>query len=121
MLTKNKLKKYKGYRAQLEDLRAKAARVTDTVKGSSPEAPYTVRSVTVAGVDLRRKAKLDKLEGLCAALEAEVMLTPESVRRVLWYRYIEGLSWDQVGQLVGANPDACRMRRDRFLERKTRR
>ena len=116
MLTKERLKKYQKDRAYMNSLYAQPDMVTDTVKGSSAEAPYTVRSVTVTGIDMKRRSRMQAIEARCAMVEAEVMLTPDSVRELLWLRYMDGLHWDQVGQRVGLNPDTCRIRCDRYLE-----
>ena len=117
MLSRERLKKYKENVKYFQKVKGLSDTVTDTVKGSSTEPPYTPRTVTISGVDRKRRTRLEVLEGKCAAVEAEIMLTPESVREILWLRHVEGLQWDQVGLRVGEHPDACRMRAKRFLEK----
>lgn len=117
MLNRVAFKAYRRYAQRLEKLKSEPDTVTDTVKGSSPEPPYTQRTVTVCGMDARKKAKIEALEGLMAEVEAEIALAPESLKAALWLRYVEGLAWDQVGQRVGKNPDACRMSCQRYMKK----
>lgn len=88
-------------KAEIARLKADKCIVTDTVKGSADEAPYTSRHITIAGVDKEKRRlnreKIEKLEAECAYVEAAVALAPNSRERlVLQMRYMDGMQWADV-------------------------
>lgn len=75
--------------------------MTDTVKGSSSEAPYTSHAIKVSGIDgakLRaNKAEIERLEADCAYVEAAIALAPNSqIKLILELHVYDGLSWAEV-------------------------
>ena len=117
MLDRTRYKTYRWDREKLEKLKTDAEIVSDTVRGSSPEPPYTQRTVKVSGYSQQRKAKIARLEARCAEVEEDIERAPENVREALKLRYMEGLAWDQVGQRLGRKPDACRMSCKRYMKK----
>lgn len=92
---------YLANRALIRRLKADKCYATDTVTGSSDEAPYTSHAITISGVDgvkLRaNRAKIERLEADCAYVEAAVAMAPNSqVRVILELRYLDGLHWPEV-------------------------
>ena len=117
--------RYRAYREELhkaQRLMEDDCMVSDTVRGSSPEPPYVMHTITVRGVDAVRRERnmkrIDKLLGRCAEVEAEIALAPESVSGLLRAKYIQGLQWDQVGERFGLKPDTARMRVMRWFSMK---
>ena len=92
---------YQANRARIKRLKEDKCYVTDTVKRSSVEAPYSMNPITVSGVDglkLRaNKAEIERLEADCSYVEAAIALAPNSlVRLILELKTYDGLTWDGV-------------------------
>lgn len=120
MLSKERYEAYRDDRDEIERLRADTCEVSDTVRGSSPEPPYTQHTIIVRGVDqvklARNQARIEELEARCAEVDAEVALAPESVRLMLSLKYQEGMTWAEVGAELGRDKDACRIAVQRFFQ-----
>lgn len=120
MLTKERYKAYHRERNKAKKLLGDTCEVSDTVRGSGSEPPYVQHTIIVRGVDwirwYRNKKKADELLARCAEVEADIALTPASIRPMLEAKYLEGLTWDQVGERFNASGDACRMRVDRWFD-----
>lgn len=141
MLTREKLEKLSILVSEAEAIEAEITAlnntgkrtVTDSVKGSEAQYPYTLRRYTLAGREntgitettKKIQAKRRKLEVLRQKIDAEYdSLTKEIeqvpdllVRRIMIYKYREGLTWDQVAaQIQGNNSvSAVRMAVSRYL------
>lgn len=97
---------YRFKKCEISRLRADKCLVTDSVRGSSPDAPYTARHIKVTGVDAEKmrcnKIRIESMEAECAYVEAAIALAPNSkTRLVLEARYIDGLDWPEVQHRVG--------------------
>ena len=118
--------------AQLYDLDGMTT-VTDKVKGSSHEFPYTERSFTIEGADsnsnefkirhTRLKSKLlsKKNELLKIMEDAENFIDnvdDSLARTILRARYLKGYTWKQVATSIGGNntPDSVRMTANKYLK-----
>jgi len=113
---------------QLED-RARG-RVSDTVKASLPEYPYTEHTVTVRGYPERTARHLAMTAGLLerqraelarelAEIEAWIATVQDSrTRQLIRYHYLDGRSWASAAQAVYGHPcaDVARMRVKRYCE-----
>lgn len=105
--------------AEIERLRDAIPHVTDVVKASAREYPYTEGCVTVSGIDLtatearrysleishklsERSIRRDQLLDLADSLEREINKLPDSRhRQVLRLRYIEGLTIEETAGQMG--------------------
>lgn len=106
---------------QLKDME----RLTDTVKGSSAEWPYTAHTMTVQGRNAAEETEiLKKIEAL-RGRRAEVRRIIEAVeseetKLMLELKYIcpVKLSWDEVAAEMGENVsgEALRKRAEKFFD-----
>ncbi len=104
--------------------------VVDSVKGSSPEFPYVVHSIPIAGYPNDRKftSKRKRLEvtrrnrlAKLLALEVEIeecidSISDSQLRQIITYRFIDGLSWNDVANEMGGSPDSYRMALKRYFK-----
>ena len=104
--------------------------VTDKVKGSDPDHPWTERHYIIRGLPGERNEKLlrlrDRLERRKSDLQdmrAEIFEWVEGIedsllRQVIILRHVNGLSWRQVAREIGAGTtwDSLRKMHDRFIE-----
>ena len=120
MLTKQRYRMYRVDLKRAKRLLEDRCEVSDTVRGSSLEPPYGLRTIKVHGVDFeqldRNRKRAEWLMARCAEVEADIALAPASVRRMLELKYIDGFDWDSVGERLGMSGDACRMRVLRWFE-----
>lgn len=107
--------------------------VSDTVVGS--RADLTIGTIKITGIaqqeldelnelNLRRIEKMivfqKKLEKVMVDLEEYIESIPDSeIRRIIRFRYISNLSWNQVARRMGPGymEDACRKKLNRFLNK----
>ena len=105
--------------------------ITDTVKGSSPNHPYTYHSIKIHGVDIsgygkevkrlknRLKRRIEELLEKTEEANKYVESIPDSeIRMILSLRYINGLSWHQIAAHMGMEGDGSteRKKHDRFMK-----
>ena len=112
-------------------LRQKRGTIIQTsVRGSSHDFPYTEQRFKVEGTTFstvddsrlrqeerileQRKANAEKIK---LQVEEWMLTIPARMQRIIRYRYIEELSWDQVAAKMGrkATADSVRMELDRFM------
>lgn len=109
------LEQYPDICAEIKDL---DRMVADTVSGSLPEPPYVQHTVSVRGIPYtERRARLEKQK---AEIEAFVESLPESrLRRIVTYRAMEGLTWNQVAAKMGyrISVSAIKLKYYRFFEK----
>lgn len=106
--------------------------VQTTVKGSSRDFPYTEQRFKIRGsaFDLEDDNRLRKKEELLLQQKAEaekiklqveewLLTIPPRLQRIVKYKYLEGLSWDEVAARIGktATADGVRMEMKRFLKK----
>lgn len=118
---------YRAMRAEIEHLRSIDPTVSDLVKGSSSEAPYTQHSVRIRGIDRQYanwiKERIESLSALCAEVEAATALAPASIRLILMLRFHQGLDWEDIADQIptngrGERPDGASVKKrvERYLK-----
>lgn len=134
-MTRQELKQVRYLKREIELLQEQIAAVeaeivTDKVKGSDPDHPWTERSFIIKGLPGERNEKLlrlrDRLERRKSDLQdmrAEIFEWVEGIedsllRQVIILRHVNGLSWRQVAREIGAGTtwDSLRKMHDRFIE-----
>lgn len=97
--------------------------ITDTVRGSSAEWPYTEHPITLCGRHAQEEtetiSQIQALETECRQVEEAMRKAPNSsLRLILELKYMDGLSWDGVAETLGedVSGDAIRKRADEFFE-----
>lgn len=119
-MTKQELEQYIDLQAEIEDLRErlkeltqKEISVTECVKGSAEDFPYTGKSIKVHGhmqppgrgmkryaIQLHLAERLDEAEAAAEKITAYINTVKSSrIRRILQYRYIDGKKWEEIGRL----------------------
>ena len=105
-MTKKLLEQYPDICAEIEELRAKdGAAVSDVVRGSSDEYPYTEHPITVQGLPVPRYTEqIERLKAQKTEIEQFVFRLPNpTVRRIVMLRAFHGYSWDQVAAQMSKN------------------
>lgn len=107
--------------------------VTDKVRGSDPEYPYTEKSFYITGfaheehsrkmkrLKERLQRRVDDLLELVAEINEFVEDIDDSLlRQIIILRHVNGLTWEQVAAHVGGGntADSVRKMHDRYLERR---
>lgn len=115
---------------QIDDI--KVGTVTDKVKGSSHDFPYTARNFTIEGVDaddygrkaaaLERKLikKRDELIDLKDKAQDFINGIEDSLtRQIISLRYISCLSWYEIADKIGgsASADSVRKISERYFKK----
>lgn len=113
MVTLEDLSEYKILKREIEDLRrriTKYEKVADVVTGSSPEPPYTPRSIKITGCDycgskrLYKKylRKIKQLVNKAEEIEDYISTIEDSlIRQIIRLRFLDGLNWRDVAQRIG--------------------
>ena len=105
--------------------------VTDKVKGSDPDHPWTERHYIIRGLPGERNEKLlrlrDRLERRKSDLQdlrAEIFEWVEGIddsllRQIIILRHVNGLGWRQVAREIGGGNTAESIRKlhDRYFEK----
>lgn len=145
-ITKKVLEQYEDIKREIRDLdrlidisRRKIRRyeheiVSDTVSGSREDG--TIGPIKVTGIGekllreeherLRRRMEKQenfrrKLQQVAVDIENYIQTIPDSeIRRIARFRYLEEMEWKQVakGMGKGYSEDSCRMKFERFLQKK---
>lgn len=119
-------KEYRSRRKEIRELKKKLGsmeHLTDTVMGSSDEWPYIQHPITVQGRNAGEETKIlnqiKKLEDKCRRVDDEIEKAPNSLtRRMLRYRYQDGLKWAEVAAKMDADltEDAVKQRDRKFFK-----
>ena len=133
---KDILKQYKDLQHEIKELEKRIKRLEnykverDKVRGSSSEFPYTLRSFTIEGYNIREMDRVRKLKKIlvkrkseCESMKIEIeefiSSIPDSrTRRVFQYRYIDNLSWLQIANRIGRHDESYprKLIHDKYLE-----
>ena len=128
LLKKNDLELYQKRKQLIEAYQAEldsGLETVDTVRGSMCEHPYLEHVITIRGQDIVRKQWLRQrvyaLSAQCTRAEAFVAnVEDEHMRALLYWHYLQGLSWPKVKKTLrmrSITPDCLRKRVDNFLQR----
>ena len=121
--TKEEIRKLKKNRKRI---------LTDTVKGSSHDFPYTLQTYRTEGLaysvvkdpdELDRlevvlKERLQNAERIKRQVEAWLNTIPMRMQRIIRYKIFEGLTWAEVAIRMGrkATPDGIRKEYENFMK-----
>lgn len=102
-MTRELLEDYPHICAELRELEHELHEpISDTVSGSGPDFPYTQHTVSIRGVPPELAALKAKKEAEKAEIEQFIQGLPNSkLRRIVKYRVIHGMSWEQVASRMG--------------------
>ena len=145
-IEKNVLKQYSSVKKEIADLEQMIANsnrkikkyekqvVSDTVIGTRQDGTTGPMKITgIAQQYIDRENELNekriqrmerckgRLEKLLEETEEYIETIPDSeIRRIARWRYLEELEWNQVAIRMGKgySKDSCRMRMERFLQKK---
>ncbi len=102
---------------------AGAAELTDTVRGSLDEYPYTEHTITLEGRNAAQEDELRKrlatLDARIQAVDEAIQAAPNSLLRVaLTLKYHEGLTWRDIAAQIGggATEEGIKKKIARFLK-----
>lgn len=105
--------------------------VTDKVRGSDPEYPYTEKSFYITGfaheehsrkmkrLKERLQRRVDDLIDLVVEINEYIETIDDSLlRQIITLRHVNGLTWDQVAAHIGGGntADSVRKMHDRHFE-----
>lgn len=121
-------------RHEISRMEGRSFQVSDSVKGTRRDGTYG--SIRITGYPYRdserRKMLLDKREKKLNGFREQLLeltdqaddyinsLDDSRMRRMLRYKYFEGMSWVQVAHRMGKKftADGCRKQVERFLQEK---
>ena len=118
--------------AEIRKLNRKKRTVVQTnVKGSSPDFPYIEQHFRIQGTTFtvkddshlryeekalaQRKARAEEVK---RQVDEWLLTVPIRMQRIIRYRYLEGMTWEQVVARMGrrATADSVRMELNNFLK-----
>lgn len=138
-MTKEKLNEIIKLKKEVEQLRLKLQElsygdnetvVTDKVKGSMSHHPYSARSFTLVGTeqmseeciqkrDAIGKKISDKYHELYCKIDIAIdfiqNIEDSEIRQILTYKYIDGLTWDQIGECMSYDESTVRKKHNNWL------
>lgn len=143
MIKKEDLEQLENLRKEREDLRERILKLeakprkilTDGVKGSSTDFPYTQHTCKVEGLDdsityRRRKNTIKKLKKILKTKEEKInkaiihieyelnYIQDSEIREIIRMKYEDDLSWIQIMHRRGYNSEnTARMKLGRFFEK----
>ena len=102
-MTKDLLEQYPDICRELEDVERKLHQpVSDTVSGSGSEFPFTQHTVSIRGIQPELLTVKARLQAQKEEIEVFIQGLPNSrLRRIVDYRVIQGMSWEQVAAKIG--------------------
>ena len=119
--------------AEIQRLNRKKKTVIQTnVKGSSPDFPYIPQHFKIQGTTFtlkddsqlryeeraleQRKARAEEVR---RQVDEWLLTIPIRMQRIIRYRYLEGMTWEQVAVRMGrrATADSVRKELERFFEK----
>jgi len=133
-MTKEELSKLKKITAEVEQIKhelenIKPEYVKDSVKASTVEFPYTEYNLKIGGYDTgeydrkvkrihnRLNRKLEELmEEKDMLTEYICSLTDSDLRQILMYRYINGMTWQEIGANMNYSFETVRKKHDKYIK-----
>ena len=130
-MTAKELSQYKSAKAEIKSIHRELQELpdyiegTDTVKGSSPEYPYTEHPVTIRGhIPNPRKEKLltrvERLERIVSEVDAFLDgIEDVNIARAIRLHYVNGQEWWKVAGKMGLEVTAGALKKKtlRFLKK----
>lgn len=113
--------------------RKKETVIQTNVKGSSHEFPYTPQHFKIQGTTftaeddrhLRYEEKLlkqrkENAEKIKLQVEEWMLTIPARMQRIIKYRYMDGMTWEETAEKMGRNVtiDSVRKELERFFQKK---
>lgn len=104
-------------------------KVTDTVRGSSDEYPYTEHPITISGVQTQPNKRIRLREERLKRRRTEAeekreqiedfidMLHDSQLKQIIHYHYIKGYSWVKTAGMVNNKESAVKMRVKRYFDK----
>lgn len=138
-MTEKELIQYRAIKNEIEDLSFRIKRIeemgaqiiTDRVKGSSKHFPYIEKYYYVSGVDSeendkrkkwiielqkRRNKKLEELLEMECRIHDYIYMIPDSeIRQIFTFRYIDGLSQEEIGEKLHMDRSGVSKRITKYL------
>jgi len=115
---------------ELADIRNRCqTMVSDTVRGSSQEFPYTEHTITITGQSpvpdpriTRREQRLQKRKERTRYEREQIeqfidTLDDSQLRQIVHYRYICGYQWTKVAILMHNKESTLKMRLNRYFKK----
>ncbi|MCI9191999.1 MAG: hypothetical protein HFE92_01185 [Acutalibacter muris] len=111
-MTKDLLEQYPDICRELEDVERKLHQpVSDTVSGSGSEFPFTQHTFSIRGIQPELLTVKTRLQAQKEEIEAFIRGLPNSrLRRIVDYRVIQGMSWEQVAAKMGHRGSVWRVK-----------
>ncbi len=139
-MTKAQLNEIIKLKKEVEQLRVKLKElnygdnetiVTDKVRGSMSQFPCLSRSFTLIGTEhmseecIRKRDAIgkkisDKYHELYCKIDKAIdfiqSIDDSEIRQILTYKYIDGLTWEQIGQCMNYGTSSIRFKHDKFMK-----
>ncbi len=134
-MTKEELLKYRKISHEIDLLKRQLEKVepeytTDSVTGSYVDFPFVQHNIKISGYDTdtykKRIANIKRRlsKNLNELMEEKDKLTEyiyslddSSLRQILIYKYIDGLSWMEIGNKMNYATSTVRLKHDTFMKR----
>lgn len=119
-MTRKQLEDYHNIIVSLEV--KKTTVVTDSVKGSSPEYPYTNHSITLHGVqkDDKTQREIKRLEQKKAVIDAYIDgITDERAKMLIDMLYRKNMKWNDIETITSGSYNADAKYLQRFFKLST--
>lgn len=133
-MTKEELSKLQKIIAEIKQIKQELESIEpeyaiDSVLGSSINFPYTQHNIKIEGYDIKSYGhKVQRIQNrlkhkMVELVEEKDRLTEyiygldnSDLRQILTYRYINGLSWEQIGKKMEYASITVRSKHDKFLK-----
>lgn len=107
--------------------------VSDKVRGSMSEYPYSERSFNLVGLEQMSEECIQKRNEIgkkisdkyyelnCRinkAYDYILGIDDSEIRQILQYKYIDGLTWEQIGEIMGYAAITVRYKHNKFIDGK---
>ena len=145
-MDKSILEQYTSLKAEISDIETKIAKLTSGIRklenqevadsvscgkrGKKPLGTIKIHGVPIREITVRKQRlqrrrleysmMLRKLEDMTAEVENYINVLPDSeIRRLLRFRFLQGMEWKQVSRMMGRgySADGCRKAVERFLQK----
>lgn len=113
---------------EIELLKSKRKKLVDKVSGSNPDFPYEQRGFSVEGAEenLEEQRLIDQAiaELYDAKYEEEekkkeitewLKGKPAKLKLIVEYKYLDGKSWEEVGEIMNMDAHSARKYKDMFM------